>query len=203
MTIVYLIRHSKPNKHVLFEEFMSPLKKNMKQKLSEEGIKIATDKLSNLDFNDVDVIYSSNYNRTYSTASILANRLNKKIIVDKRFGERIHGIKKSYSELPNDFEQQQLSNELFKYGNGENQLEVRNRMYEGLNNALGKNKDKTIAIFTHSTATLFLLLKWSTFLPDNKLAFKDKVYFDGNWDYCEIFKLEFDSNNELLSIQNI
>lgn len=123
-----------------------------------------------------------------------------KVIKDKRFGERIHGIKKSYSELPKNFEIQQINDENFKMINGESQKEVRQRMLEGLNCVL-KNNDDTIAIFTHSTAMFFLLKEFCD-NEDYKLTFNSKIIFNGNFDYCECFKLEFDKNN-LISIENI
>ena len=37
----------------------------------------------------------------------------------------------------------------------------------------------------------------------DKCYFKDKLYFDGKFDYLETFKLEFNENNELMNITNI
>ena len=103
MTTIYFIRHSKADKDSIFCRFLSPLKQNMKKKLSKEGISIAQNKL-NSNFDDVEVIYSSNYTRAYQTSLNLSKRLNLKVIKDSKFGERVHGIKKGYNELPKDFE---------------------------------------------------------------------------------------------------
>lgn len=199
MQTIYLIRHSKADKNSLFSKFYSPLTKNMRQSLGEEGRKIAKDKLSNKILNKVTKIYSSNYKRAYQTSLFLAKRLNLKVIKDKRFAERIHGIKKSYSELPKDFEMMQFNDENFKMPNGESQAMVRKRMLDGLYDIL--NNNDTIAIFTHSTASIFLLKNWCC--ADNfKLTFNNKVIFDGNIDYLECYKLEFDKN-KLINIENI
>ena len=35
------------------------------------------------------------------------------------------------------------------------------------------------------------------------LYFNGKLVFAGKWSYCKTFKLEFDSNNKLINIENI
>ena len=35
------------------------------------------------------------------------------------------------------------------------------------------------------------------------LTINGKTIFDGNWNYCETFKLEFDNDNKLINIGNI
>ena len=202
MTTIYFIRHSKADKNSIFRKFLSPLKQNMKKRLSKEGITIAQNKL-NYNFDDVEVIYSSNYTRAYQTSLILSKRLKIKVIKDSKLGERIHGIKKSYNELPKDFEIRQLKEENYKINNGESQKEVKDRMLDALNNILKNNKNKKIAVFTHSTALAFLLLTWCYITEDGIYEFNGKPFFDGKWDYCEIFKLEFNDDNVLINIENI
>ena len=50
---------------------------------------------------------------------------------------------------------------------------------------------------------MFLLMKWCDIQYESEYKFKDKVFFDGKWNYCEAFKLEYDNNNELVNIENI
>lgn len=202
MTTIYFIRHSKATKKDLFSHFRSPLGKNMKKHLSKEGVKIAKEKLNN-NFNDVEVIYSSNYNRAYETSLILAKRLKLKVNNDVRLGERIHGIKKSYSELPENFEMRQLFEEEFKMFRGESQKEVRTRMLDILNEILNLHHDKVIAVFTHSTALAFLLKEWCNITNEGIYEFNKQIIFNNNWNYCETFKLIFDDNNNIISIENI
>ena len=78
-------------------------------------------------------------------------------------------------------------------------------MYSTIMKILDENKNKRIAIVSHATAISYLLKKWCDIqIIDNKLrySFNNNVLLDGNFDYCETFKLEFDNNN-LISIQNI
>ena len=46
--------------------------------------------------------------------------------------------------------------ENYKIGNGESQKEVTNRVYSTIIKILNKNRDKTIAIVSHSTAISYL-----------------------------------------------
>lgn len=80
---------------------------------------------------------------------------------------------------------------------------VINREYQALNNILNNYKDKKVLIVGHSTAIASLLTKWCDvdFMGDYK--FNNEVFFDGKWNYCEYFRLEFDDNNKIISIDNI
>ena len=71
---------------------------------------------------------------------------------------------------------------------------------------LNENKNKRIAIVSHATAISYLLKKWCNInIVDDELRynFNNNVIFDGYFNYCETFKLEFDDNNELVDIKNI
>lgn len=202
MTTIYLIRHSLSTDKVLFGSFMTPLNRNMKRPLSEEGIKIAQEKLNNEEFDNIDFIYSSEYKRAGDTAKILADRIHKEIIVDDRFNERIHGITKSYDELPKNFEELQLNDPYYRFNKGETAQEVGDRMNSAIIDILYHQKDKKIAIFTHSTATLFLLKKLTDVTTNGMCSFKGTQYFDNNWSPVETFKLTFE-DIELKNIERL
>ena len=124
--------------------------------------------------------------------------MKKKVIIDKRFGERKHGD----GVIPTDFEERQMLEKSYKLNNGESQEEVRYRMLSALNDILKQNKNSNVAIFTHSTAIAFLLKEWCDIKYDDSYKFNDKVFFDGKWCYCETFKLTFDET-KLVDIENI
>ena len=65
------------------------------------------------------------------------------------------------------------------------------------------NQGKRIAIVSHSTAMTFLLKKWCEVCYEKEYTFKDTPFFDGKWKYLETFKLFFDENNDLISVENI
>lgn len=205
MTTIYLIRHSKPLK-VNNELNRDSLQlQNEKQSLSIEGEQIASEKLSNNEFNDLDALYSSGYVRTIQTAKYLANRNELEINIISDLGERKFGID-TWEQLPENFERKQFLNENYKIGNGESQKEVSNRMYSTILKILQKNKDKRIAIVSHATAITFLLKNWcdiETVEDKLRYSFNGNILLDGNFNYCETFKLEFDDNNKVISIENI
>ena len=205
MTTIYLVRHSKPLKvNNTFNSDNLQIQ-NEKQSLSIEGERIAQDKLNNIEFNNIDILFSSNYVRTIQTAKYLSEKNNLEINIVSDLGERKFGIN-SWDELPENFERKQFLDENYKISNGESQREVSNRMYSTIMKILNENKNKRIAIVSHATAISYLLKKWCNInIVDDKLrySFNNNVIFDGYFNYCETFKLEFDDNNELVDIKNI
>ena len=205
MTTIYLIRHSKPMKvNNTFNKDNLQLQ-NEKSSLSIEGEQIAKDKLNKKEFDDIDIIFSSNYVRTIQTAKYLANKNNLEINVISDLGERKFGID-SWNELPDKFERKQFLDENYKLNNGENQKEVRDRMYSVIMKVLNEYPNKRIAIVSHGTAISYLLKKWCDVnIVDDKLrySFKNEIILDGYFNYCETFRLVFDDENKLIDIKNI
>ena len=205
MTTIYLIRHSKTlkvNNSLNTDDIQI---QNEKKCLSLEGEELAKKILNKDEFNNIDILYSSNYVRAIQTAKFLAHKNNLDINIISDLGERKFGVN-SWDELPSNFEIKQFLDENYKIGNGESRKEVTERMYSVIENILKNNKNKRIAIVSHGTAIYFLLKKWCDIeLEDEekiKFTFNNKVIFDKKLDYCEIFKLIFDDNN-LVNIENI
>jgi len=198
-TIVYFIRHAEPLKVNDLVNSDSLQLINEKRVLSVRGELIAkqlSEKLEN-----VDIVYSSNYVRAIATAKYIANKNDLELIINENFGERKHGVD-SWSALPKDYEKIQLEDEEFKIGTGESQKNTRIRMYNSLTKILDENRGKKIAIVTHATAMAFLFKIWCDVQYAGNYSFNNTVFFDGNWDYVETFKLEFDDNNNLINITN-
>jgi len=204
MTTVYLVRHSEPFKvHCGIEETNEDiLFSNIKSPLSVDGEKMSEKKSKDKEFDNIDVIWSSNYVRGISTAKYFAHRNNIKVNISQFLGERKHGIK-SWDELPSDFEKHQFQDENYKLGDGESQKEVRKRMYDKLITIINENKGKRILVVSHSTAIAFLLSNWCEVSYDSDYRFNNKIFFDGKWNYLQTFKLTFDDNNNLIEIKTI
>lgn len=205
MTTIYLIRHSKPLK--VNNEFNDDNLQiqNEKSSLSIEGENIAKEKLNNKEFDNIDILFSSNYVRAIQTAKYLSAKNNIEINIISDLGERKFGIN-SWNELPENFERKQFLDENYKIGNGESQKEARDRMYSTIMKILEENSNKRIAIVSHATAISYLLKNWCDIqVVDNKLrySFNNNIILDGYFNYCETFKLEFDGNNKIISIKNI
>lgn len=203
-TVVYFMRHSEPFKEHrgLKNAKESILIENEKSPLSIKGEKLAEAWADNHEFDNLDSVWSSNYVRAMSTAKYFAYKNNLKVNIDERLNERIHGVL-SWDELPNDFEFRQFVDPNYKIGDGENRREVSDRYYSLLVECLNQFRGKKVLIVSHASAIFFLLMRLCDIKSLNECLFKDKVFFDGNWSYLETFKLEFDSNNELVSIINI
>ena len=204
MTTIYLIRHAEPFKiHRGIEDVNeSILFSNIKSPLSINGEHLAEKISKNSEFDNLDVVWSSNYVRTMSTAKYFAYRNNLKVNISDKLGERIHGVN-SWDELPADFEVHQFEDENYKLPNGESRKEVSERLLNTISSLLTEYKNKRILIVGHSTATAFILSNWCEISYSDSYKFKGNVFFDGKWNYCETFKLEFDNNNNLINIQNI
>lgn len=136
-----------------------------------------------------------------STAKYIAHYNNLKVNIDESFNERIHGVD-SYKDLPEHFESIQFNNEDYKIGYGESKREVATRMKEGIDRLLDEYKDKRIVIVSHATAIIYYLSLYTKTNYLDNCYFKDKIYFNGKFDYLETFKLEF-NDKELISIKNI
>lgn len=203
-TTVYLVRHSEPFKmHMGLEKTSdSVFLINMKNPLSINGEKLADSISDNEEFKKLDVVWSSNYVRAMSTAKYFAYKNNLKVNIDERLGERKQGIK-SWNDLPKDFISHQFLDENYKIGDGESQKETRKRMLLALNDIINENKGKRILVVSHSAAISFLLGNWCEINCQGNYKFNNVTFFDGLWDYCEAFKLEFDDNNNLINVKNL
>lgn len=204
MTTLYLIRHS-----MGFQPLEGEMKtndsiqiRNEKSPLTIDGERLAEKIASNDEFKNLDVVWSSHYVRAMSTAKYFAINNNLKVNVDDRLGERIQGIN-SWDELPEGFGPRQFVDETYKFGFGENQLEVRKRMEEVIFEILNANKGKRICVVGHATATAFFLKRWCDINCKAPCSFNGKVFFSGIWNFCESFKLIFDDDNNLVSIENL
>ena len=205
MTTVYLIRHSKPINVNYYLDNDNLQLQNEKKCLSVEGEQIAKERFEDKEFNDIDIVFSSNYVRAIQTAKYLADKNNTEINVFSDLGERKFGIS-SWNELPEEFERKQFLDENYKIGNGESQKEVRERMLSALIQIINENKNRRIAIVSHATALSYLLKNWCNIeVVDDKLrySYKDKILLDGYFNYCETFKIDFDENNSIMDINNI
>ena len=206
ITTVYLIRHSRKLKNELVNhEKNTEYYQNRREKivLSVEGEKRADVLSKEKEFDNLNIIYSSNYARTIQTAKYFAESRNMVIHVDDRFNERKVGIVQK-----DDITIKQYSNENLRNPEGETRKEVQDRMKNGLIDAINNSRGKNIAIFTHGASLTFLLMEWCKleYIQNDKhkcMSFRGKVFVDKGFDAPEVFKLEFDENNELISIANL
>jgi len=203
-TTIYLIRHSEPMKRkpIQFNNNDSLQIWNEKAPLSVNGEKKAEYLSKSDEMKNIDLVIASNYVRAISTAKYIAEENSLDLYIDESFSERKHGVK-SWEELPENFEYRQMIEPEFKVGNGENQIEVANRMYNALLDVLRKNEGKRIAIVSHATAISFLLILLGEFTKEG-IVVNNKTIIDKNfkWNAPEVFKLEFE-DYELTNVRRV
>ena len=194
---VYIMRHSKPMKVKYEEKLDSCQLENEKCILSIEGEELIKEKSKSLP--DFDIVYSSNYVRAMATAKYLAK--DKDIHIKGAFRERLQGIDK-WEDLPADYEERQFKDWDYKLEKGESLNETKDRITKGFYEVLNSITTEIVCIASHATALTCLLSNWCEIDYPNQILFKGQK-IGGDWSYCETFKLEFDENNELISIENI
>lgn len=206
-TIVYLIRHSEKlgmqymDRYYADEDYQITREKRI---LSAEGEKKAKLLSKQREFDKIDVIYSSSYVRTIQTAKYFAERLDKKIHVDRNLNERKYG-NPQYAE---NITLKQYYDENIKNIEGESRKEVTDRMYKTFMNIIDKNKGKTIAIFSHGAAISFLLMKWCklVYIDSQKtkcMKFQDKIVINKKMEAPEVFKIIIDEKQNIKDIENL
>ena len=208
MTTIYLIRHSirmSQSDIEIYNTNQANLIKEEKIILSVAGEERAKLLCSKDELKDIDVVYTSNCVRTLQTAKYLLETQNLKVNIDERLDERRVGIPND-DKYPDWFSRQYFD-ENFKTEGGESQLDVRNRVSECFDEIVNKYKGKRIAVFAHGYAITFFLLRYCKLLDvyDKKLKyeFNGKVIFDKTLNAPDLFKLELDDNNNVISIENI
>ena len=199
MKTIYFMRHSEPLKPMNINNSDTLQSQNEKWPLTINGEILAKEKSEHIELNNFDIVISSNYVRAISTAKYFTK---DKLFIDENFGERKFGID-NWDELPKNFGKKQFDDFNYKLPNGESINEVIKREYDSLINILNNYYDKKILIVGHSTAIASLFSRWCKINYNGNYEFNGKVFFDGKWNYCETFKLEFDNNNNLIKIENI
>ena len=199
MTTIYFMRHSEALKFENINNNDSLQLQNEKWPLTINGEQIVKDKSEKSELKNFDSVYASNYVRAISTAKYFTNA---EVKIDESFGERKFGIN-DWSELPSDFGKRQFEDFDYKLENGESINEVILREEKALLDILKKHQGEKLLIVGHSTALASLFSKWCEINYTGSYKYNGVEFFDGKWNYCETFKLEFDDNNELISIKNI
>ena len=208
-TTIYLIRHSLKFSNDLIKEYntiQNSILKSEKIVLSVSGEKRALE-LSKIDeLKNLDIVYTSNCVRTLETAKYIIEDQKLNVIIDERLDEKRVG--KSNEDKYPDWFTLQYYDENFKTEGGESQREVRERFSSCFDEILNNNYGKRVAVFSHGYAITFFLMKYAkldSITSDRKykFSFNNKVFFDKKLDAPEIFKLVFDENNKLESINNL
>lgn len=207
MKTIYLIRHSAPfieidnyidYKNVSWNDY------NRNMILSTEGENNAK-KLTNIkELSDINEIYSSDSFRAIGTAKYIAELNNLKIKLDSRINERNPGVN-SINELPENFSEKSFDDKNLKFKNGESLNEVDKRFNEFINEILNKNNNKTVLVI-HGMILMSYLQTLCNFEYDGKIfkiSYNNKIIINRKFKNPDVFKLEFDNENNINNIENI
>lgn len=199
MATVYFMRHSETLKPKNIKNDDTLQLQNEKWVLTVNGDNIAKEKSQLEELQNFNYVYSSNYVRAISTAKYFTDN---EVRIDERFGERKFGVN-DWNELPSDFGEKQFKDFDYKLEKGESINEVILREEKALTEILKTHREEKVLIVGHSTALASLFSKWCEISYTGPYKYNGREFFDGKWNYCETFKLEFDDNNNLVNIENI
>ena len=197
MTTIYLINNCLTMNNLNFPSNESLVSKREKRILSIDGEKESEKLADSKILENVQVIYSSPYVMSISTAKYLANKLELDINIDALIGERKIGLlgNNKISQVT----EMQETNFDYKLSGGESLNEVKARMLSFINKVISENKDKNIGVFTHNVAITSLLSEYCAkgFNLDNRLIlnYENDAIVDGAWDGINVIELVFDNGN--------
>ena len=179
-TIVYLIRHAETvdenGIRNTGENFQTI---NEMEILSVEGEEQAKKISENIELQNIDVIWSSNYTRAKATAKYIANENGLQYNLDKRLCERKLGNIEDLAKFMNDKETRDPSREQlvfpeFKTRDGESANDTNKRMNEFIGEILERYKGKRIAIVSHGGSIKFYMLSYCKVNESLNLEYKGK-----------------------------
>ena len=195
MTTIYLVSNNITNKNYINDKNNDNIEFKIKKlSLNNNGINNAI-KISKL-IKKINYIYSSTYNTGIETANYLSKYRNRTVRLDKRLDLRKIGITK-LSELPYYYDEQSYLDSDYKLPKGESQNEVRNRMYNIINEIEIKHQNKNIVLISHKINIIYLLRIWNSIKYNEVKNINDPI----------IYKIVFDCNKikniEKLNLTNL
>ena len=204
-TIIYLIRHAETlEENGIRNTNEDSQMINEKEILSVQGEEQAKKLSKNVELQNIDVIWTSNYTRAKATAKYIANQNNLQYNLDKRLIERKLGNIEDLAKFMNDKEtrdpsREQLAFPEFKTRDGESAKDTNKRMNEFINEILEKNQGQRIAVVSHGGAIKFYLLSYCKVNERLNLEYKGKELAITS--PC-LLKMTF-RNNKLVNLEQI
>ena len=204
-TIIYLIRHAETVEENGIRNTNEDFQLiNEKEILSVKGEEEARRLSENIELQNIDVIWSSNYTRAKATAKYIANKNNLQYNLDKRLCERNLGNLEDLAKFMSDKEtrnpsREQLAFPKFKTRDGESANDTNKRMNEFIEEILEKYKEKRIAVISHGGAIKFYLLSYCKINKKLNLEYNERELLIIS--PC-LLKMTF-RNNKLIHLEQI
>ena len=177
-TIIYLIRHAETVEEKGIRNTCEDFQMiNEKEILSIQGEEQSKRLSNNIELQNLDVIWSSNYTRAKATAKYIAYKNKLQYNLDKRLCERKLGDLEDLARFMTDKEtrdpsREQLAFPEFKTRDGESANETNKRMNEFISEILEKYEGKRIAVISHGGSIKFLLLSYCKVNKNLNLEYK-------------------------------
>lgn len=204
-TIIYLIRHAETVEEKGIRNTCEDFQMiNEKEILSIQGEEQSKRLSNNIELQNLDVIWSSNYTRAKATAKYIAYKNKLQYNLDKRLCERKLGNLEDLARFMIDKEtrdpsREQLAFPEFKTRDGESANETNKRMNEFINEILEKYEGKKVAIISHGGSIKFFLLSYCKVNRNLNLEYKKNELDISS--PC-LLKMIF-RQNELLNLEQI
>lgn len=179
-TIIYLIRHAETiDENGIRNTSEDSQMINEKEILSVQGEDQAKKLSENIELQNLDVIWSSNYTRAKATAKYIAYKNNLQYNLDERLRERKLGNIEDLSKFMDnkatkDPSREQLAFPKFKTRDGESANDTNKRMNEFISEILEKYNEKRIAVISHGGTIKFYLLSHCKLNERLNLEYKGK-----------------------------
>ncbi len=191
---VYLISNNLFENNLSFTDLKDIELKKLTRPLSIEGENLAKAIAVNEEFNGVSLIYSSLASSSLGSAKYLAERLNKRIMVDERLNDCKIGELGNKNLKMVKFMQNHDFN--IKLTNGESLGEVGSRIEKVINKIVYLDTNYKVAVFTHKRTMLGYLIKYGKNgynLDDDLIVeFNDKVIYNETEKDVDIIKITYE-----------
>lgn len=204
-TIIYLIRHAETVEEKGIRNTCEDFQMiNEKEILSIQGEEQSKRLSNNIELQNLDVIWSSNYTRAKATAKYIAYKNKLQYNLDKRLCERKLGNLEDLARFMTDKQtrdpsREQLAFPEFKTRDGESANETNKRMNEFISEILEKYEGKRIAVISHGGSIKFFLLSYCKVNKNLNLEYKKNELCINS--PC-LLKMTF-RQNELLNLEQI
>lgn len=193
MKVIYLFRHSLPEKNSGLENEFIPL--------SKKGEFLTEELVNKLNIKLPINVFSSTYLRAKQTAEIITNN----VIIDERLIERKIGNKETFTK---DLWAMQYIDNNLKNNNGESFGMVQNRMNDAINDILSKMHDnESVVIVSHAAAICSYLQQYCKIkvidanTKHRRIIYDNQTILDGKIEAPSCFVLTF--NDKLISISYV
>lgn len=159
MNKLYLIRHGESEWNIL-----SKVQGQNNVNLTKKGIEQAAKAAERLSKEKIDEIYSSDLDRAYDTAKIIADKLKLDVKKLQELREIKFGVWEGLtsSEIKENYKNEHMiwmtEPHKLQLPEAERLIDVQERMLKGVNKLMKENKDKNILIVSHGSAIKALIL---------------------------------------------